>query len=84
MALDARRRRELAELMRDLLEEELERQGCVWTDTERGVQITRETRPEAGGVGASRIARLCAAVRLVEGLVAGTWCARRGVAGGEL
>jgi len=83
LVLDGAGRRDLAELLRDLLEEELERRGCVWTDTPRGVQITRETRPEAGGVGASRIARLCAAVRLVEGLEAGTWRARRG-RGGEL
>lgn len=83
LALSGSARGELACLLRDLLEEELERQGCVWTDTARGVQITRETRPEAGSVGALRIGRLCAAVRVVEGLEAGTWRARRSVGGGE-
>lgn len=82
LLLGAAARGDLAELLRDLLEEELERQGCVWIETERGVQITRETRPQPGSVGALRIGRLCAAVRTVEGLEVGTWRARRSMGGG--
>lgn len=78
LVLGASQRAELAGLLRDMLEEELERQGCVWGDSARGLVITRDTRPQEGSVGAVRIARLCAAVRVVEGLAAGTWCARRG------
>lgn len=78
LVLGAAQRAELAGLLRDLLEEELERQGCVWGDSARGLVITRDTRPQEGSVGAVRIARLCAAVRVVEGLAAGTWCARGG------
>jgi len=66
-------RARLIELLREALEDALDAQGCAWTETERGVVITPETRPPKGSAGAVRIARLCACVRVAEGIEAGAW-----------
>lgn len=63
----------LIELLREALEDVLDAEGCVWSETTRGVVITPETRPPKGSAGASRIARLCACVRVAEGIEAGAW-----------
>jgi hypothetical protein len=66
-------RERLAAMLREALEDALDAQGCAWTETERGVVITPETRPPKGSAGAVRIARLCACVRVAEGIEAGAW-----------
>jgi hypothetical protein len=71
-------RARLIELLREALEDALDAQGCAWTETERGVIITPETRPPKGSAGAARIARLCAAVRIAEGVNEGAWVPRAG------
>jgi len=76
-------RERLAGLLREALEDALDAQGCVWTETERGVVITPETRPPKGSAGAVRIARLCAAVRIVEGVGEGAWVPRQAGGGGQ-
>jgi hypothetical protein len=71
--MSAEERERLIELLREALEDALDAQGCAWTETERGVVITPETRPPKGSAGAARIARLCACVRVAEGIEAGAW-----------
>jgi hypothetical protein len=66
-------RERLTELLREALEDALDAEGCVWTETERGVVITPQTRPPKGSAAAVRIARLCACVRVAEGIEAGAW-----------
>ena len=63
----------LTELLREALEDALYAVGCVWSETTRGVVITPETRPPKGSAGAARISRLCACVRVAEGIEAGAW-----------
>ena len=71
-------RERLAALLREALEDALDAQGCVWVETERGVITTPQTRPPKGSAAAVRIARLCACVRLAEGVGEGAWVPRAG------
>jgi hypothetical protein len=71
-------RERLIELLREALEDVLDAEGCVWSETTRGVVITPQTRPPKGSAGAVRIARLCACVRVAEGVGEGAWVPRAG------